>query len=57
MNCCYSIKLIPIRFLQEGIKSGCALFAFIPSGKREKEEREREKGGDCRSERGVSGSR
>ena len=31
MNCCYSIKLIPIRFSQEGIKSGCALFVFIPS--------------------------
>ena len=31
VNCCYSIKLIPIRFSQEGIKSGCALFAFIPS--------------------------
>ena len=31
VNCCYSIKLIPIRFSQEGIKYGVALFAFIPS--------------------------
>ena len=31
VNCCYSIKLIHSRFSQEGIKFGCALFAFIPS--------------------------
>ena len=37
VNCCYSIKLISIRFSQKGIKSGCALFAVIPS--------ERSKGG------------
>ena len=31
VNCYCSIKLFPIRFSQEGIKSGCALFMFIPS--------------------------
>ena len=31
VNCYCSIKLFPIRFLQAGIKSDCALFMFIPS--------------------------
>ena len=31
VNCYCSIKLFPIKFSQEGIKSGCALFLFIPS--------------------------
>ena len=31
VNCYYSIKLFPIKFSQKGIKSGCALFLFIPS--------------------------
>ena len=31
VNCYCSIKLFLIKFSQEGIKSDCALFLFIPS--------------------------